>query len=51
MSTLTITTVQTDITWLNVTNNLNTLSAKLKNITDTDLFYYQKHFLPVLLSI
>ncbi|PAJ72004.1 amidohydrolase [Pseudoalteromonas sp. NBT06-2] len=44
MSTLTITTVQTDITWLNVTNNLNTLSAKLKNITDTDLILLPETF-------
>lgn len=44
MSTLTITTVQTDITWLNVTNNLNTLSAKLKNITDTNLILLPETF-------
>lgn len=44
MSTLTITTVQTDISWLNVTENLVSLENKLKKITNTDLILLPETF-------
>jgi len=44
MSTLNITTVQTDIKWLNVTDNLNSLSVKLQNIKNSDLILLPETF-------
>lgn len=44
MSTLTITTVQTDINWLNVSENLLSLENKLKNIKNTDLILLPETF-------
>jgi predicted amidohydrolase len=44
MSTLNITTVQTDIKWLNVTDNLKSLEAKLKNIKNSDLILLPETF-------
>jgi len=44
MSTLNITTVQTDIKWLNVTDNLNYLEVKLKNIINSDLILLPETF-------
>ena len=44
MSTLTITTVQTDINWLNVQDNLASLNTKLLDIAKTDLILLPETF-------